>query len=491
MAKQVSVSVSVKSDVTKRSYHFPLATHKHPQDASDAFNTMFEGIWETFTRRTRSGREFSALSLPTEITPLCAPDFDFAPLLARAVHAEGEDQDDHEDEDMSSEEEDMLNDEELLPPGPSEGIDDNALPCPHKRRRYRHASPSFEQVITSAEKSHQGPHRQRAAKPHWLARKLEAAKARRQAKRSRKKKGEGHVPSASTIHEHVKPATPLATGLDASTLPSTFGACAGKVEGASEKYGSKVRRSLPNLIGLGFRLVDWDGLTSKPIIDSKGRIIAVLAGQPNHPEYRETVVLAFQAVCDAGDEARFPASMRKHRRGLFAAINAGLSYGKGQKTRHVKRMAGFADVADFSATAVFALWAPRLYAHYRDCDTKLDNSHPNLRRPFVGSVFFCAAFNFGRSVWTFRHRDVLNLVFGWCAIQALGKFGATKGGHLVLWDLKLVVEFPAGALILLPSATIAHSNVPVQNGEERISFTQFSASGIFRYVDNGCQTTNA
>ncbi|KAJ7839846.1 hypothetical protein B0H14DRAFT_2287903, partial [Mycena olivaceomarginata] len=240
----------------------------------------------------------------------------------------------------------------------------------------------------------------------------------------------------------------------------------------------------------------------KPIIDSKGRIIAVLAGQPNHPEYRKAVALAFQAICDAGDEARFPASMRKHRRGLFAAINIGLSYGKGQKTpcwlsnkqydgiaeqllanKHIKRMAGFADAA-------FALWAPRLYAHYRDCDAKLGSSHPNLRRPFVGSVFFCAAFNFGRSVWTFRHRDVLNLAFGWCAIQALGKFDATKGGHLVLWDLKLAIEFPADALILLPLATIAHSNIPVQDGEERISFTQFSAGGIFRYVDNGCKTAN-
>ncbi|KAJ7104639.1 hypothetical protein C8R44DRAFT_631149, partial [Mycena epipterygia] len=113
---------------------------------------------------------------------------------------------------------------------------------------------------------------------------------------------------------------------------------------------------------------------------------------------------------------------------------------------------------------------------------------PDLRRPFARSVFFCAAFNFGPNVWTFKHRDVLNLAFGWCAVQALGRFDHTKGGHLVLWDLRLVVEFPAGALILLPSATIAHSNVPVQHGEERASFTQFSAGGIFRYLDNGAQT---
>ncbi|KAF8210848.1 hypothetical protein K438DRAFT_1752612 [Mycena galopus ATCC 62051] len=78
---------------------------------------------------------------------------------------------------------------------------------------------------------------------------------------------------------------------------------------------------------------------------------------------------------------------------------------------------------------------------------------------------------------------------GWRALQtALGNFDATKGGHLVLWDLKLVVEFPPGAPILLPSATITHSNVPVQLGEEQASFTQFSAGDIFHYIDNNFQT---
>ncbi|KAJ7805804.1 hypothetical protein B0H13DRAFT_1670217, partial [Mycena leptocephala] len=112
---------------------------------------------------------------------------------------------------------------------------------------------------------------------------------------------------------------------------------------------------------------------------------------------------------------------------------------------------------------------------------------PHLCHPFPRSVFSCAAFNFGPSMWTFKHRDVLNLPFGWCAVQALGVFNAKKGGHLVLWDLKLVVEFPPGALILLPSATVAHSNIPVQAGEEHVSFTQFSAGGLFRHVDNGFQ----
>ncbi|KAJ7041672.1 hypothetical protein C8F04DRAFT_1252603 [Mycena alexandri] len=265
------------------------------------------------------------------------------------------------------------------------------------------------------------------------------------------------------------------------SLPTTFSAYAAKVESKEEKRGSKVRRSLLGLLGMGFRIVKWDGRTPHPSVDCNGRIIAVLVGQPDHPEYRATANLTFEAIRDASRNTHFPAAMHKHCRGLFAAVNVSLSYGKGQSiscwlnnkeytglvegllaNANIERLAVFADAA-------FALWAPHLYQYY------------------CTSVFFCVALNFGRNVWTFKHCDVLNLAFGWCAVHALRHYNATLGGHLVLWDLKLVIEFPHGALILLPSATITHLNIPVQEGEERVSFTQFSAGGIFRYVNNGCK----
>ncbi|KAJ7603549.1 hypothetical protein DFH06DRAFT_1022157 [Mycena polygramma] len=238
----------------------------------------------------------------------------------------------------------------------------------------------------------------------------------------------------------------------------------------------------------------------RPLVDSLGRIFAVLAGQPSDPSYTTSAAAAFAALKNAAAAAQFPADMRRHRRGLFAAINVGLSYGKGQSVPswlHNKQYDGLADslLADphlnrmaTYASAAFALWAPRLHAHYHDHDAALRSHLPHLRRPFAKSVFSCAAFNFGPNVWTFKHRDVLNLAFGWCAVQALGHFNPKRGGHLVLWDLKLIIEFPPGALILLPSATIAHSNIPVVVGEERASFTQFSAGGLFRFVDNGFRT---
>jgi hypothetical protein len=99
-----------------------------------------------------------------------------------------------------------------------------------------------------------------------------------------------------------------------------------------------------------------------------------------------------------------------------------------------------------------------------------------------------AAFNLGKRVVTKIHVDTQNCPFGWCTITALGEFDATKGGHLVLWDLGLVLEFPAGACICLPSALIAHSNIPTDKSEVRMSFTQYCSGEIFRHIENGFRT---
>ncbi|KAJ7853952.1 hypothetical protein B0H14DRAFT_2338756, partial [Mycena olivaceomarginata] len=138
--------------------------------------------------------------------------------------------------------------------------------------------------------------------------------------------------------------------------------------------------------------------------------------------------------------------------------------------------------------ASFGLWAPKVYDYYKQHDDALRREFSHLCPNFSKSVFSCAAFNFGPNVWTYRHRDVLNVPFGMCAVQALGDFDSTKGGHLILWELNMVVEFPAGALILLPSATICHSNLAVQPDDTRASFTQYTGGALLRYGDNGFRT---
>ncbi|RXW13217.1 hypothetical protein EST38_g12640 [Candolleomyces aberdarensis] len=86
------------------------------------------------------------------------------------------------------------------------------------------------------------------------------------------------------------------------------------------------------------------------------------------------------------------------------------------------------------------------------------------------------------------HRDPSNLPHSWCAITALGCFNSEQGGHLVIEELRIFIQFPPGATILIPSALLTHGNTPVGQGEVRLSFTVFCPGGLLRWVDNGFQT---
>jgi hypothetical protein len=139
-------------------------------------------------------------------------------------------------------------------------------------------------------------------------------------------------------------------------------------------------------------------------------------------------------------------------------------------------------------SASLQFYVPRLYDFYHKRTIPARRTLRHLRPNWTKSVYSGAAFNLGPQVVTYFHRDCQNLPFGMCAIHALGRFDPTKGGHLVLKEPKLMIEFPPGSLILLPSATITHGNTPVREGETRFSFTQYTAGALFRFVDNGFRT---
>jgi hypothetical protein len=88
-------------------------------------------------------------------------------------------------------------------------------------------------------------------------------------------------------------------------------------------------------------------------------------------------------------------------------------------------------------------------------------------------------------VATGMHRDCMNYPFCPCAIYASGDHDHTKGGHLVLHDVKRLVEFPSGSVIFIPSAVVRHSNLPVQKGEVRRSFTTYVAGSLVRFAQAG------
>lgn len=143
----------------------------------------------------------------------------------------------------------------------------------------------------------------------------------------------------------------------------------------------------------------------------------------------------------------------------------------------------------YFSPATYALWHPKAYQYYKNNLNKLWEVYPDLTRHlFPRSIMPTVAFNLGSRVATRKHVDSQNCPFGWCTITALGDFDASKGGHLVLWDLNLILEFPAGACVCLPSSLITHSNIPTSLSETRMSFTQYCPGEIFRHIENGFRT---
>jgi hypothetical protein len=52
----------------------------------------------------------------------------------------------------------------------------------------------------------------------------------------------------------------------------------------------------------------------------------------------------------------------------------------------------------------------------------------------------------------------------------------------------LILEFPTEVCICSPSALITHSNIPTNESETRLSFTQYYLGEIFQFIENGFKT---
>ncbi|KAJ7633329.1 hypothetical protein DFH06DRAFT_1004397 [Mycena polygramma] len=247
-----------------------------------------------------------------------------------------------------------------------------------------------------------------------------------------------------------------------------------------------------------------------PLVDADRRLIGLYAHTPRDQGWDTDVAQPAAALMEEAADGIYnhvfsatPLDAKIPRRGNHRAKTIGNSMGGGQEAptgffhtvlntviltgllaqRPFQRIAGFAN-------SMFQCYAPDLHEYYTTTLDQLHRWDRRLKRNFLptASVFAAATFNFGLSTVTLPHIDFANLAWGWCAITALGNFDPDKGGHLILWDLKLIIRFPPGSTLFIPSALLRHSNTSIQSNEKRFSFTQFTAAGIFRFVDNGFKT---
>ncbi|KAL0573001.1 hypothetical protein V5O48_008968 [Marasmius crinis-equi] len=259
--------------------------------------------------------------------------------------------------------------------------------------------------------------------------------------------------------------------------------------------------TLSEMLGIpGMAKVPWGNIRETRYLRVEGgRRIGVLNGWPDDrwPGVMREVRMAQQ---DVHSNVRYTSKMQSGRRGAFDAISFGASFGGGQThpmmLSHSEHNAGVLDrfrsnvhVQRVIRSQDYAMQAhfPALHNMYNSVLDRLIDDDDDIHRNFPQTCFAASTLNSGRTA-TLRHVDHLNLFCGMCAVFNIGNFDYQAGGHLVLWDLGLVIEFPPGCSILFPSALLAHSNVPIGLGENRASLTQFSAAGLFRWVHNGGMT---
>ena len=137
------------------------------------------------------------------------------------------------------------------------------------------------------------------------------------------------------------------------------------------------------------------------------------------------------------------------------------------------------------------LYAPRMHARYGHTLDALIQRDARVHRNFLNNNFAAMTINLGPRTVTYRHTDHLNVPWGWCAISAFGRYDYKLGGHLILWELGITIEFPPGATILIPSAVLTHSNVAIAEHERRYSLTQYTAGGLLRWIDCEHQSQRA
>lgn len=254
----------------------------------------------------------------------------------------------------------------------------------------------------------------------------------------------------------------------------------------------------------------------RPLADSDGRVFGVLAGMPKDKGWAEVGAAAAKAIEEARLQVNIPPKLSNHCRGQFPALAVGISHGGGQtepcvlqnygnspvlarllNESSLKRIAGFTNSKPPKPMPVFLLrlpsgvfetLAPRLHRYYSKTLNKLRINNPLLTPVFPRTAFAACTVNFGPWTVSYPHRDYANLGWGWCAVTALGSYNPDNGGHLVLWDLNLIIRFPPGSTIIIPSALIRHSNTSISKAETRYSFAQYSAGGLFRWVENDFQT---
>ncbi|TEB39866.1 hypothetical protein FA13DRAFT_1808200 [Coprinellus micaceus] len=284
-------------------------------------------------------------------------------------------------------------------------------------------------------------------------------------------------PRPEALSKHLSTIQKTTATINTKSLPAN---ASGYEATFNEVMGSTVL-NYDKLIADGYKLVEWD--RTKPLVMAAAdteRVFAVGVAKPTgDPTYEVACEAAAALLLECGVTGGFTQEeIDENLRGPgFMALNFGIGAGHGPPapynlcSKHpdvVNRLRSSAALERLAQhhSAALKFYFPELYSYYHEHTMPVRDRHKDLIPNWVRSIFCAAAVNLGPEVATYLHCDGRNLAFG------------AKAHHPV----SSKVYYPH------PSATITHGNTPIQPGETRVSFTQYTPGALFRYVDAGFST---
>ncbi|KAG2338171.1 hypothetical protein BDR05DRAFT_1004414 [Suillus weaverae] len=139
-------------------------------------------------------------------------------------------------------------------------------------------------------------------------------------------KGVSHKKMGSRLTSKQVLKHPIPTPISLKGMPIGNGTYVGKrVENVDRV------QDLQMLLDKGFHLAEWDGRSPQTLLDKNGRVIGILASQPQDDGWELTISQACTAMENVWEHCILKLSDIHHWRGLYSCLAAAVSYGGGQQ----------------------------------------------------------------------------------------------------------------------------------------------------------------
>ncbi|KAJ7702599.1 hypothetical protein B0H16DRAFT_1748215 [Mycena metata] len=222
------------------------------------------------------------------------------------------------------------------------------------------------------------------------------------------------------------------------------------------------------------RLIPWGGAMPRAVVDEK-RVVVVLGGRARNGDWKNQIIDPATEVCDVAKE-----SMHQSPEDIAAGKPKILSGGVGddfnswvptaERRPYASILNALIFFQMFTGLAMLHLvgYGNRLLQMFVPDAFNLLSIEKNAflqhdssaLYPCSSSVFSTATVEFGPHLQSTNRR---HQAASWSILVALGKYVPRLGGHIILWDLGLVIAFPPGSCILIPTGLIRYSFVKARN----------------------------